>query len=208
MEIAVFQDISGKTQSFFEPGIIKVYSRNMEKWEISKEIIFRIDNITSLSAVRERIRNMAEALEDCKVFVGREVKGLPYNVLDGMGFNTWELEGTPKEFLDFVFEKEQEEAEEAAKAKTADQLSLIEEIKDGNYFLDLKKVQESNVNLTSKGILLPFLNATTFYELKIICGHVPPWFQATFKKLNLESESQSISQNEIIVRVYPKACSK
>ena len=208
MEIAVFQDINGKTQSFFEPGIIIVYSKTLSEWKITNEIIFRIDNIASLKEVRESIRNMAEALGDCKIFVGRDVKGVTYNVLDGMGFNTWELEGTPKEFLDFVFEKEQEEAEEAAKAKTADQLSLIEEIKDGNYFLDLKKVQESNVNLTSKGILLPFLNATTFYELKIICGHVPPWFQATFKKLNLESESQSISQNEIIVRVYPKACSK
>ena len=51
MEIAVFQDISGKTQSFFEPGIIKVYSGNMEKWEVSKEIIFRIDNIDSLKAI-------------------------------------------------------------------------------------------------------------------------------------------------------------
>ncbi|MBC8060848.1 MAG: hypothetical protein H7Y18_09295 [Clostridiaceae bacterium] len=45
MEIAVFQDNSGKTQS---------------------------------------------------IFVAREIIGLPYTLLDGMGFNTWELEGTPK----------------------------------------------------------------------------------------------------------------
>ena len=45
MEIAVFQDNSGKTQSFLKSGIIKVYSRNMGEWIVTKEIIFRIDNI-------------------------------------------------------------------------------------------------------------------------------------------------------------------
>ena len=108
MEIAVFQDNSGKTQSFIEPGIVKVYSRDMGEWKITKEIIYRIDNIASLKEIRESVRNMAETLGDCKVFVGREIKGLPYTVLDSMGFNTWELTGTPKELLEFVFEKEEE----------------------------------------------------------------------------------------------------
>lgn len=63
MEIAVFQCINGKTQSF---------------------------------------------AEHCKIFVGSEIKGIPYNVLDKMGFNTWELEGYPKEFLGFVFDSEEE----------------------------------------------------------------------------------------------------
>lgn len=206
MEIAVFQDSSGKTQSFFQSGIIKVYSREMGEWNITKEIIFRIDDIASLKAVREDIRNMAEALGDCKIFVAREIKGIPYNVLDGMGFNTWELEGDPKEFLEFVLEKEEAEAESMAAAKASDKLSLIQEVENGNYFLDLKKIQENNFNLTSKGILLPFLNATNFYQLEITCGHIPPWFEAEFKRLNLKAKSEVISQNEIRVTVYPKVC--
>jgi len=206
MEIAVFQDNSGKTQSFLEPGIIKVYTRIIGKWEITKEIVFRIDNITSINEVRDHIRNMAEALETCKVFVGREVKGVPYNVLDGIGFNIWELEGAPEEFLDFVNGKEEEEAEVIALEKGKNQLSIIEKIKDGNYFLDLKKIQEKNINLTSKGILLPFLNNTTFYELQIVCGHLPPWFESEFKRLNLKAEIEVIRQNEIRVTVYPKVC--
>jgi len=210
MEIAVFQDISGKTQSFLEPGIIKVYSGQMGEWKIIKEIIFRIDNVAGLKAIRENIKNMAESLGDCKVFVGREIKGIPYHVLDGMEFNTWELEGTPKEFLEFVFEKEEAEKKEGAKsstsAKTQDKLPQIEQFEDGNYFVNLKSIQENSVSITSKGILLPFLRTTTFYQLEIICGHIPHWFVVEFEKLNLKMESEVINQNEIRVTVYPKVC--
>jgi Fe-only nitrogenase accessory protein AnfO len=206
MEIAVFQDISGKTQSFLEPGIIKVYSRCMGEWKVTKEIIFRIDNIAGLKSVRENIINMAETLGECKVLVGREIKGLTYNVLDGLGFNTWELKGEPNEFLEFVFEKEEEEAKANALESTVDKSPQIKQLKDGTYFLDLKRIQENDVNITSKGILLPFLNTTIFYQLEIICKHIPHWFEVEFKRLNLKMENQSISQNEIKVTVYPKLC--
>lgn len=206
MEIAVFQDISGKTQSFLEPGIIKVYSRHLGKWTVTKEMIFRIDNIGGLKAIRENIINMADTLGDCKVFVGRDIKGMAYNVLDGMGFNTWELEGAPLEFLDFVYEKEEEEAKADDLEATVSNSPQIIQLKDGTYFLDLKKIQENDVNITSKGILIPFLNSTLFYQLEIICKHIPHWFEVEFKKLNLKMESESISQNEIKVIIYPKIC--
>ncbi len=206
MEIAVFQDVSGKTQSFLEPGIIKVYSRHLGKWTVTKEIIFRIDNIGGLKAIRENIINMTESLGDCKVFVGRDIKGMVYNVLDGMGFNTWELEGEPLEFLEFVYEKEEEEAKANALEGTAYKSPQIILLKDGTYFLDLKKIQENDVNITSKGILLPFLNTTVFYQLEIICKHIPHWFEGEFKRLNLKMKNEIIGQNEIKVTIHPMIC--
>jgi len=206
MEIAVFQDNNGKTQSFIEPGIIKVYSRGKGEWSITKEIIFRIDNIASLKATRASIKNMAEALGDCRVFVGRDIKGVPYHVLDGMGFNTWELEGTPKEFLEFVFEKEGEEKKSKALEDAANEVTKIKQVEDGKYFLNLKQIQENNVNITSKGLLLPFFNTTIFYQLEIICKHIPHWFEVEFERLNLKFESENTEGNEIRIIVYPKGC--
>jgi len=208
MEIALFQDINGKTQSINEPGIIKVYSRSLGTWKIVKEIIFRIDNIAGVKAIRESIINMAEDLGDCKVFVGSEIKGMTYNILDGMGFNTWELEGTAKELLDFVFEKEIEESNLIVLSKLENSKPVIQKVKDGYYYINLKKIQKNNESLTSKGILVPFLTTTTFYQLEIICGHVPPWLNAEFEKLNLKMESTPISQSEIKLIVYPKVCKK
>lgn len=208
MEIAVFQDVNGKTQSINEPGIIKVYSRSKGKWKIVKELIFRIDNIAGVKAIRESIINMAEELGDCKVFVGREIKGITYNILDGMGFNTWELVGTPMELLEFIFEKEIDEANLIAFEKLENLKPVIQKVKDGYYFINLKKIQKNNERLTSKSILIPFLTTTTFYQLEIICGHVPPWLHAEFEKLNLKMESTLISQSEIKLIVYPKVCKK
>jgi len=206
MEIAVFQDMSGKTQSITEPGIIKVYSRGNGEWKITKEIIFRIDNVAGLKAIRGNIINMAESLEDCKVFVGREIKGMTYNILDGMGFNTWELEGIPKELLEFVFEREEQEAKTMEMEKLEGDIPIIKMVKDGYYSVNLKKIQKNKENLTSKGILIPFLRNTIFYQLEIICGHIPPWLHAEFEKLNLKMVSTPISQSEIKVTVYPKVC--
>lgn len=174
----------------------------------NKEIIFRIDNIAGLKAIRENIVNMAEALGDCKIFVGREIKGMTYNILDGMGFNTWELEGTTKELLEFVCIKEKEEAKAMELEKLVNAKPIIQKVKDGYYYINLKKIQKNNESLTSKSILIPFLTTTIFYQLEIICGHVPPWLHAEFEKLNLKMGSTIISQSEIKVTVYPKVCKK
>lgn len=206
MEIAVFQDNSGKTQSFFEPGIIKVYSKDMGEWIVIKEIIFKIDNIAGLKAVRASIIKLAEQLGECKVVVASEIRGLVYNVLDGMGFNTWELEGHPSELLEYVLKKEEEEAKDSALESKSSETPQIKQFKDGTYFIDLKRIQENDVNITSKGILLPFLNTTVFYQLEIICKHIPHWFESEFRRRNLKMQSQNIKQNEIKVTVYPMIC--
>ena len=93
-------------------------------------------------------------------------------------------------------------------AKEKDKKPLIQKIKDGYYFINLRKIQEHNINLTSKGILLPFFKTTVFYQLEIICGHIPPWFEAEGKRLNLKFEGEVISKDEIRVTVYPKGCSE
>ncbi|MBW9153342.1 Fe-only nitrogenase accessory protein AnfO [Clostridium estertheticum] len=206
MEIAVFLDASGKTQSIVQPGIIKVYDGSKGTWKITKEIIFRIDNIAGIKEIRGNIINMAEELGNCKVFVGREIKGMTYNILDGMGFNTWELEGTPMELLEFVFEKEMVEAKLIKLSELENVKPIIQKVKDGHYYVNLKKIQKNNESLTSKSILIPFLTTTIFYQLEIICGHIPPWFHAEFEKLNLKMETTHISQSEIKVMVYPDIC--
>ena len=106
MEIAVFQDTSGKTQSLFEPGIIKIYSRYMGEWKITREIIFKIDNIASLTEIRESIRNKAESVDV---------------------------------------------------AKSGDKLSQIQKVKDGIYFLDLKKFRIIILILLQKQYCCHFL---------------------------------------------------
>ena len=68
----------------------------------------------------------------------------------------------------------------------------------------MKTEMQNNANLTSKQILLPFIQKTSFNELEIICGHVPPWFEREFSRLNLRSEIEKINERNVKVRVYSK----
>jgi hypothetical protein len=52
----------------------------------------------------------------------------------------------------------------------------IETREKGIYELDMKKLQESHPEISSKMAIIPFLNNVKFYSLTIYCNHVMPWF--------------------------------
>ena len=200
IEIAVFLNSKGDTATLNESGVIKVYLKQGEEWQVVKEILFPKQASMNLVTLRENIKNIAASLDKCRVFVAKEVKGVPYTVLDSMGFNTWELEGTPEDFLEFVLNKEESESSYIEKPET-----VPAPIKNGNtenYFMDLKSEIQSYSKFSSKQVLLPFLHNTKFKELEIICGHVPPWFENEFEKLNLQWKVETISENTFKVKVY------
>ena len=108
MEIAVFLDDDGNTIPFNQSGIINVYLKEKDEWRIINKIIFEIEDFISTKIIRDNIKNMVESLSDCRVFVAGDVKGIPYSVLDGMGFSILQVEGNPKDFLELVFKGQEE----------------------------------------------------------------------------------------------------
>ena len=109
MKIAVFLGHDGRTISFSEVGVVKVYSKDNGEWNVTKEIPFNISEVANLNVIHEKVRTMAQALEDCRIFAAVEVKGIPYTILEGLKFNIWKVEGTPESFLDYILEKEKQE---------------------------------------------------------------------------------------------------
>ncbi|HEY8805330.1 MAG TPA: Fe-only nitrogenase accessory protein AnfO [Clostridium sp.] len=201
-KIAVFLGENGKTISLNQSGTTKVYLKEKDEWKIIKEVIFESNDLVGSEMIRDNVKSMAGDLGDCRVFVASDVKGIPYTVLDGMGFNIWKVDGDPLDFLELVFEGE--EKEKLNKQKPEIIPTPIKSGKEGNYFVDMKTEMQNNSNLSSKQILLPFIHKTTFNELEIICGHVPPWFEREFNGLNLRSEIEKINEGTVKVRVYSK----
>ncbi|GEM_PF-543250 len=200
MKIAAFIGEDGKTISLNQSGTTKVYLKEKEEWKIINEIAFESNDLMSSDIIRDNVKIMASAIGDCKVFVARGVKGIPYTVLDGMGFNIWKVEGIPEDFLDLVVKGEEEEKLNKEKPEIIP--TPIKSGKEGNYFIDMKTEMQNNSNLTTKQILLPFIHKTTFNELEIICRHVPHWFEGEFNKLNLKSEIENINEGTVKVKVY------
>ena len=97
-KIAVFLGKDGKTISLNQNGTTKVYLKEGDEWKVIKEIIFETNDLMGSEIIRDNVKNMADHIGDCRVFVARSVKGIPYTVLDGMGFNIWKVDGAPEDF--------------------------------------------------------------------------------------------------------------
>jgi Fe-only nitrogenase accessory protein AnfO len=206
MKIAVLVDNANQAISFNETGIVKLYSQNNGKWEVVKEIVFGLDDLLSINEIRERIRKMAAALEDCKVFVATEVTGVPYAILERLGFNIWNIQGVPAGFLDYI--AEQEARTKTAMVKAVEKPIPVKTGRDGCYYIDLKTILDKDSTLTSKQVLLPFLRNTDFNELEVICEHAPLWFAKEFPGLKLSATTEQLAADKckVIVRAEVGCC--
>jgi Fe-only nitrogenase accessory protein AnfO len=209
-KIAVHLSDLEETISLNECGTIKVYAKKNTQWVIEKKLDFSISEAVGIKGIRDKYVQLAEVLDDCKILVASNITGISYNVLDSMGFNLWEIEGKPDEFLEHVLESEiKNEINETKEYENGDkEIGPVEADKEGHYFIDLKRFTENNSRISTKQALLPFLRSRTFYELEIICSHMPPWFDREFAALGLKYFAVQNSTNEYKVRVYHKTCNE
>jgi hypothetical protein len=117
-------------------------------------------------------------------------------VLDKCGFKIWEFDGRPEDILDYVIENDVDDIPTDLPDDPP-----IKSDKEGFYHVNLITLQESNWGLTSKQLLLPFLNEKKFIALEILCSHIPPWFEGEFEKLSLKADYLKVSGNEYKVTV-------
>lgn len=204
-EIAVYVNSLGEVADFNDAGIIKVYSKDMNRWIVSRELAFKFHSTEERSDISLDALNIADALENCRIFVAREFSDLGYKILDSMGFSTWKMDSNPSSFLEYVLEKEEEEEEAVrlighsnASSKKVNSCP-IEIDNNGNYILNLKELQEHNTGITTKQALKPFLNNKNFNELIVTCSHIPYWLEKEIEKLNLGFQYSETGQSDYII---------
>lgn len=207
-QIAVLVNDSGKITSFLESGVVNIYVKENESWNIKDKIIFDTDSISDINLLRSNITKLAEHLGECKIFVAERVAGIPYNILEKFGINSWEINGDPYKCLDYVLEKEQEEEKriliEANKPKHDSEKWILKDDESCNYSLDLVEMQNKSPNVTTKQVLLPFFKNTAFSKLTIDCSHIPKWFEGEIDRFNLKFNVQKLGINKFKVIVTPK----
>ncbi len=177
---AVYINQKGATASIAEPGSVRMYQKDGSKWEIAGEIPLEINKEMGLGEYRRALITMVRELEECKVFIAKEVSGQLYYVLEANGFNSYEAEGWPEEYLDSILEAEEQDRvmqEEKSRDRDETPSTVPQETQQpGVYFIDLRKALNSFPQLSSKKILIPFLQKQAFDALEIICDHIPGWF--------------------------------
>ena len=203
-DIAVFVGEDGNATSLYEKGKIIIFQKRQGKWKKLREKTFTIDKSLSLKELRAVMTEAMIFLADCKIFVGQSLVGVPYFELEKAGFSIWEFDGQPMEFLDYVLEKEEEAQINGAKEEV-EPLPVPVDLGNGHYSINLKKIQQNNSGFTSKQVLMPFVKQGKFYQLEIICSHIPPWLEMMLQEGNLIGVIEKISPGETKVTIS-KTC--
>ena len=202
-QIAVFVDKNGETTSLFNQGILKIYAKEKEAWQVLREEIFHVDRTLGVQEIHQRMKQLIDFLGDCKIFLGKSVLGIPYFELEKGQCDIWEFEGKAIEFLDYIIKKEEEEWEEMDREKY-NAGPIPTENGDGSYEINLKKIQASGAGVSSKQALLPFLRQGEFYQLEIICSHIPGWIGGELSNGNFQWSTETLGVNEIRIVVRKK----
>jgi len=202
-EIAVRVGQNGNTTTLYEQGSIAVYQKQLNGWVTKREHVFKLSPQQELPELRKSMKELMLFLGSCKIFVVSSITGVPYLELEKAGFAVWEAEGKPGELLDEVLEKEME----VALAKT--QILFIPEPIDmgnGFYRISLCDVQKSGNGATSKQVLQPFLRNRRFYQLEVLCNHIPPWLEAEAQSGRLKCITEKIETGELRVLISKQIC--
>lgn len=209
-KIAVLLNNAGQTETMYASTIIEVYSKEKSYWEVVNQFPFTLKNLTTVKLIRESLVNLIGKLDECKIIVAKELSGIPHTVLDMSGFTILEVEGKPEDFLDEILEsleKYQISLLYSDKDKECN-ISPVPINNEGGFYINLKEIQNNNQGVSSKQALRPFLNNTTFYELTVVCSHIPNWLDGELKKLNMALNTTMVTQNEYKITIFNKTCNE
>jgi len=209
--IAVLLNNNGEMTSWLDNGIVKLYKRTSNEWIELKSLPYSISTSCNIVSLRKNLLELIEKLDDCRIFVAKEVSGLLFSILDSYSFDIYELNGIPDIFLySILISQEKHQMEKSQKEEllftSQSANKFFPEIidKHGNYTIDLKKLLQADATLTSKKILIPFLEKEKFKSLEVIFDHVPKWFEKDLPKMGYDFDITTLKDD--IMRIF--ICSK
>ncbi len=176
---------------------VHLYERQPNGWASTQIHYVDFDPACGMKALRSLVRELADRLGDCRIAAGRQMTGIIYRELDTCGFSIFEIEDVNPDILDGILRDMTE-----PDTKADDQTQPVETSEPGVYTFDLVHYQNTYPDKSSKQALKPFLENTPFYELKLICSHVPPWLEQDYQ-IDMNSEEDGRAS----VTVRKKQCS-
>ncbi|WP_455714220.1 Fe-only nitrogenase accessory AnfO family protein [Anaerosporobacter sp.] len=182
MEIAVLVDSEGKTSGFEKNGSLCIYSKENGAWFEKKCMEHDLKGVINADILREKIKDICDWLEDCKILVVNRIRGVHYIGFEERQVSMLEIEGKPEQFLDDIKECWQHQR---TGQKVPLEHNAIHEQRQGIFYTDLREVMKGNTSYNSKQILLPFLKKQKFKSLEIICDHVPKWLEKEMFELSI-----------------------
>ncbi|ACL15926.1 conserved hypothetical protein [Methanosphaerula palustris E1-9c] len=200
-EIATMLGADDRTITLGEPGRVVVFHRRLGIWEVDREMGFTPDQCKSLREMRQMTAELILFLQECRIFVAQSASGALFFELEKARCHVWEITGTTDEFLNYVWEEEEEELAEADKPALESGVPTPVELIPGHFSISIKDIQVKTPEITSKQVLLQFIRQREFASLEIICDHVPPWIELEADQRGFTIEREQLGKNEVRARL-------
>lgn len=169
---------------------VLLLAREPGGWVTGEEIPWRLVP-DAPDGVRDQVRSLILELGECRIVVGAEISGLVYHVFDRMGFDIFQADGVDDALLDAMLEDVS--AARTERAGGADPLAPVPADDQGRWFLDLVRLQERHPEVSSKKALREFFQKHRgFYELTVVCTHIPPWLEESLPALRLVCRAEPL----------------
>ena len=204
MKIAVITDKNENILPFYSSGIVELYTCTEDNiWNRTKKIPFEIQDTLNMNEVRSLVIAMIDEMEDCNCLVVETIRGFPRSVLEDKGFSIWNSKGILSiALLNQI--KEQSAKLKQEQLQVISTPTAIDNIGEGIYRVNLAGVLQSSPAHTSKKILIPFFQNTSFEKIEIICDHLPKWFDKEFEARNLRFQVEEVTDDGLYhVAVFP-----
>jgi len=222
MKIAACMDASGAVAPLQRGTRLELYERTQDKhWTLRRTIPFDISREGSLSTLKHRLHGALNALEDCRVLLLAEARGIACAILqEEFGVRTWVSQGPLQTQLDGVAHREADLARKppppppassgcgggcgggsnrraSACSPSGDPAVIVEPdrvgaAQDGLWRFDLAAVLGSDPGLNSFDVLLPVLERGGFRRLEVVCDHLPRWLLPMSKSLGLRVQVDEV----------------
>ncbi|MDR1947313.1 MAG: hypothetical protein LBQ51_09150 [Desulfovibrio sp.] len=196
--VAVITDRQGKLARFSDDVLARVYRREKSGWVLSAAVPFLAEPGENPARMRGRLRDFVAALGDTRILIAASISGIAYSVLDQRGFRLCEMDGFDPECLDALIESLNAPSNAS---DVPDRPMATGE--PGVYECDLMLMLREYPELSSKKILLPFLADAAFTELRIACGHVPPWLPPEMKRRGFVCKGPTAEGGKLRLLIYP-----
>ncbi len=180
--IAIIMKDYSVSNSFFESSHIIVMSKDENGWAVSSELPINFNNKSGIASLRSELLSLSKKLGKCKIIAGIEITGLPFTVFDSLGFHIFSISELNDASLDGIIEDIRSNDENNKIPQKPIETSI-----PGKYYFDLAMLQENFPEISSKKALRKFFKETPFWELELVCTHLPPWinefgYDITLKK--------------------------
>ena len=203
-KIAGFVTAEDILTDLFGPGVLRIFDRRSGVWQVEKELEFTLAGTVGLQEMRSKLHGLADAMEDCKVLLLSEVKGVLPALLGEKGVAVSQVSGNALDRLSLVLQEEPDALVVPVPAGPVEPM----EVDPGIFRIHLADAMKEHPRLTSRQILLPLLAKGGFTLLEVLCDHPPRWLDTDGRKLGYgyESVPRENPRDGFLVTLYPDAC--